>query len=55
MTSVDLRTGPAQKPEKHGLLADPFGHYWEIATHKEDVSDEELQKRGREAMAHMQK
>ena len=39
--------------DRYGLLADPFGHYWEIATHKEDVSDEELKRRGREAMAQM--
>ncbi len=24
---------------------DPFGHQWNIATHKEDVSPEELQRR----------
>ena len=41
--------------DRYGLLADPFGHYWEIATHKEDLSDAELEKRGREAMAQMQK
>jgi PhnB protein len=26
-------------------LTDPFGHQWTIATHKEDVSLEEMQKR----------
>ena len=26
-------------------LTDPFGHSWAIATHKEDVSPEEMQKR----------
>jgi hypothetical protein len=26
-------------------LADPFGHLWWVATHKEDVSPEELKKR----------
>ena len=39
--------------DRYGLLADPFGHYWEIATHKEDLSKEELERRGREAMAQM--
>jgi PhnB protein len=24
---------------------DPFGHKWTIATHKEDLSDEEIKKR----------
>ena len=26
-------------------IADPFGHKWSIATHKEDVSPEEMEKR----------
>lgn len=39
--------------DRYGLLADPFGHLWEIATHKEDVPTEELERRGREAMAQM--
>jgi len=39
--------------DRYGLLVDPFEHYWEIATHKEDLSDEEMQRRGREAMAQM--
>jgi uncharacterized glyoxalase superfamily protein PhnB len=39
--------------DRYGLIADPFGHYWEIATHKEDLTPEELQRRGREAMSQM--
>ncbi len=31
--------------DRSGGLADPFGHVWYIATHKEDVSPEEMQKR----------
>jgi len=31
-------------------LADPFGHQWTIATHVEDVSSAEMQKRSEEAM-----
>jgi PhnB protein len=31
--------------DRSGTLADPFGHQWTIATHKEDVSPEEMQKR----------
>lgn len=31
--------------DRSGRLADPFGHVWIIATHKEDVSPEEIQKR----------
>jgi PhnB protein len=26
-------------------LTDPFGHVWTVATHKEDVSPEEIDKR----------
>lgn len=28
--------------DRSGTLSDPFGHIWHIATHKEDVSDEEM-------------
>ena len=31
--------------DRTGTLEDPFGHRWHIATHKEDVSSEELGKR----------
>jgi len=31
--------------DRSGRLADPFGHLWIIATHKEDVSPGEMQKR----------
>ncbi|HEY9402061.1 MAG TPA: VOC family protein [Pyrinomonadaceae bacterium] len=31
--------------DRMGKLVDPFGHIWAIATHKEDVSPEEMQKR----------
>jgi PhnB protein len=31
--------------DRMGNLKDPFGHQWAIATHKEDVSPEEMQKR----------
>lgn len=31
--------------DRSGRLADPFGHVWVIATHKEDVSPQEMQKR----------
>jgi PhnB protein len=31
--------------DRYGKLADPFGHEWGIATHQEDISDEELQRR----------
>jgi PhnB protein len=31
--------------DRSGSLTDPFGHVWTIATHVEDVSEEEMQKR----------
>ena len=35
--------------DRYGKLTDPFGHHWAIATHIEDVSEEEMAKRA-EAM-----
>jgi PhnB protein len=35
----------------HGTLADPFGHVWTVATHIEDVSPEEMQRRMARFMA----
>ncbi|HET9180530.1 MAG TPA: VOC family protein [Candidatus Angelobacter sp.] len=31
--------------DRNGTITDPFGHKWTIATHKEDVSPEEMQRR----------
>lgn len=31
--------------DRSGTLTDPFGHSWTIATHKEDLSEDEIQKR----------
>jgi PhnB protein len=35
--------------DRTGTFEDPFGHVWSIATHKEDVSLEEMQKRAASA------
>jgi len=40
MPPVDMFWG-----DRMGNLVDPFGHKWAIATHKEDVSPEEMEKR----------
>ncbi|HZE68267.1 MAG TPA: VOC family protein [Pyrinomonadaceae bacterium] len=44
--------GEEQKPlqdqfygDRSGCLKDPFGHVWNVATHTEDVSPEEIEKR----------
>ena len=31
--------------DRSGTLEDPFGHIWTIATHKEDLTDEEIAER----------
>jgi PhnB protein len=31
--------------DRSGTLTDPFGHVWTVATHKEDVSEEEMTRR----------
>ena len=35
--------------DRMGTLVDPFGHRWSLATHFEDVSDEEMERRMAEA------
>ncbi len=37
--------------DRYGKVVDPFGHEWNIATRKEDLTSEEIEKRGAEAMA----
>jgi len=39
--------------DRFGALTDPFGHHWSLATHKEDVSREEMAKRSNEFMSKM--
>jgi PhnB protein len=31
--------------DRSGTVVDPFGHVWTIATHKEDISPEEIERR----------
>jgi PhnB protein len=38
--------------DRSGGVTDPFGHVWYIATHIEDVSPEEIQRRAAEAGKH---
>jgi PhnB protein len=35
--------------DRSGTLKDPFGHVWTVATHKEDVSPEEMHERAKSA------
>ena len=34
--------------DRTGMFTDPFGYRWSIATHKEDLTREEMEKRGAE-------
>ncbi|HKS83776.1 MAG TPA: VOC family protein [Candidatus Acidoferrales bacterium] len=37
--------------DRYGKLADPFGHHWGIATHVENVSPQDMERRSKEYMA----
>ena len=39
--------------DRFGSVQDPFGHSWTIATHVEDVSPDEMQRRSEEWMSQM--
>jgi PhnB protein len=39
--------------DRFGKVADPFGHEWQIATHVEDLTPEQIAERSKEAMASM--
>jgi len=37
--------------DRYGVLADPFGHSWSMATHKEDLTPDEIRKRSQAGCA----
>lgn len=39
--------------DRYGKVTDPFGHQWEICTHKEDLTPQEIGKRAAEFFANM--
>jgi PhnB protein len=39
--------------DRYGQLKDPFGHIWEVATHKKDMKREEMEKAAHETFAKM--
>lgn len=41
--------------DRHGRLEDPFGHLWSIATHKKDLSEEEMKRAAEAAFSQMSK
>ena len=40
--------------DRYGTITDPFGHVWSIATHKEDLTREEIGQRAQEFFSKMQ-
>jgi uncharacterized glyoxalase superfamily protein PhnB len=40
--------------DRYGKLCDPFGHEWSVATHKEDVTIEEIGRRAEAFFAQME-
>jgi PhnB protein len=50
---VEMPVGDMFWGDRYGKLRDPFGHKWSIATHKADLSAEEMQRGMEEAMAKM--
>jgi len=40
--------------DRTGSVLDPFGHVWDLATHREDVPPQEMQRRGKEFFKKMQ-
>jgi PhnB protein len=53
--SVDMPVADMFWGDRYGKLHDPFGHKWSIATHKADLSMEEMKRGMDEAMAKMPK
>lgn len=37
--------------DRYGQVTDPFGHTWSLATHKEEVSEQEIDRRGKQFFA----
>ena len=57
--ALDAGATSTQEPEdmfwgdRFASVKDPYGHQWQMATHVEDVSPEDMGKRAEEAMASM--
>jgi uncharacterized glyoxalase superfamily protein PhnB len=52
---VNMPLGDQFWGDRYGQITDPDGHLWEIATHKEDLTADELQQRASAFMAQMAK
>ena len=51
---IGMPLGDQPWGDRYGVLTDPFGHSWGLATHVEDVSFEEMNRRFEEACAGQQ-
>jgi uncharacterized glyoxalase superfamily protein PhnB len=52
---VDMPVSDMFWGDRYGTLADPFGHKWSIASHKADLSMEEMAEGAKEMMKQMPK
>src|SRR5258706_9162634 len=52
---VNMPVGDQFWGDRYGQVLDPEGHLWEIGTHKEDLTPEELEQRANDFMAQMAK
>ena len=52
---VDMPVSDMFWGDRYGKLADPFGHKWSIASHKADLSMEEMAEGAKEMMKQMPK
>jgi hypothetical protein len=41
--------------DRYGQIKDQFGHIWEIATHKKDLTSDEIDRAGKEFFEQMAK
>lgn len=52
---VTMAVSDAFWGDRTGMIKDPFGYSWMIATHKQDLTEEQVQKGAEEFMASMDK
>lgn len=53
--TVTMPVADMFRGDRVGQFTDPFGHKWSLATHKEDLSMDQIQKRGQAFFAEMAK
>jgi uncharacterized glyoxalase superfamily protein PhnB len=53
--TIDMPVSDMFWGDRYGKLADPFGHKWSIATHKRDLSPEEMEEGMKAMMQEMPK